>query len=116
MSSILQSPIEKKISLIIIVLVSFFSLALLHGVVVERDITQVEIADDGGGIPPDIREDLFEPGVHGSDSSGDGIGLYLVGKLVDAYGGRVAVSDRSPSGTRFSFRFPPAPSDADRSR
>lgn len=77
---------------------------------------EVEIADDGGGIPPDIREDLFEPGVHGSDSSGDGIGLYLVGKLVDAYGGRVAVSDRSPSGTRFSFRFPPAPSDADRSR
>ena len=46
MSSILQLPIEKKISLIIIVLVSFFSLALLHGVVVERDITQVEIADD----------------------------------------------------------------------
>jgi len=77
---------------------------------------EVEIADDGGGIPPDVREHLFEPGVHGSDSSGDGIGLYLVGKLVDAYGGRVAVSERSPSGTRFSFRFPPASSDADRFR
>jgi len=75
----------------------------------------VEIADDGGGIPPDVRERLFEPGVRGSDSSGDGIGLYLVGKLVDAYGGRVDVSDRSPTGTRFRFRFPTAAPDGDRS-
>jgi signal transduction histidine kinase len=75
---------------------------------------EVEIADNGDGIPPDIRENLFEPGVHGPESSGDGIGLYLVGKLVDAYGGRVTASERSPSGTRFLFQFPPARSDGER--
>ncbi|CCQ36372.1 histidine kinase [Natronomonas moolapensis 8.8.11] len=77
---------------------------------------EIEIADDGDGIPPDVRGRLFEPGVHDPDSSGDGIGLYLVGKLVDAYGGRVTVSDRSPTGTRFRFRFPSAPPDADGAR
>lgn len=72
------------------------------------DTVAVEIADDGGGIPADIRENLFDPGVQSPESPGDGIGLYLVKKLVDAYGGSVSVSDRSPSGTRFLLRFPRA--------
>jgi signal transduction histidine kinase len=68
----------------------------------------VEIADDGRGIPASVREDLFDPGVQDAGSSGDGMGLYLVRKLVDAYGGDIAVADRSPSGTRFRLRFPRA--------
>ena len=72
----------------------------------------VEIADDGDGIPDGIREGLFDPGVRGAESPGDGIGLYLVRKLVEAYGGGVSVSDRSPSGTRFRLRFPRSEVDA----
>lgn len=77
------------------------------------DAVEIEIADDGGGIPPEIREELFEPGVHAHGSPGDGIGLYLVGRLVDAYGGHISVSDRSPSGTRFRLRFPRARPDTE---
>jgi signal transduction histidine kinase len=69
----------------------------------------VEIADDGRGIPEPIRESLFEPGVRTDESGGDGLGLYLVRKLVESYGGRVGVGDRSPTGTRFRVWFPRAP-------
>ena len=66
----------------------------------------VEIADDGGGIPGRIRDEVFDPGVRADGSSGDGLGLYLVRKLVESYGGEITVTDRSPSGTRFRLWFP----------
>lgn len=75
------------------------------------DAVEITIEDDGVGIPDDLRDDLFDPGVRGDTSSGDGIGLYLVRKLVKSYGGSVSVSERSPGGTRFRLRFPHAPSD-----
>lgn len=68
----------------------------------------VEIADDGRGIPDPIRDSLFDPGVRTDESDGDGLGLYLVRKLVESYGGHVAVRDRSPTGTRFRLWFPKA--------
>ncbi len=68
----------------------------------------VDIVDDGDGIPSEIRGSAFEPGIRSEESDGDGIGLYLVRKLVESYDGRVAVRDRSPSGTRFRLWFPAA--------
>ena len=75
------------------------------------DAVEITIEDDGVGIPDGVRDDLFDPGVRGDASSGDGIGLYLVRKLVKSYDGSVSVSDRSPDGTRFRLRFPHSPAD-----
>ncbi|QLD87669.1 ATP-binding protein [Natronomonas salina] len=72
----------------------------------EGDEAVVEVADDGEGIPADIREDVFDPDVRRPDSEGDGLGLYLVRKLVDSYGGTISVSETDPSGTRFTVRLP----------
>lgn len=72
------------------------------------DRIEIEIEDDGGGVPDEILDGLFDPGVRADESSGDGIGLYLVRKLAESYGGSISVYDRDPSGTRFRLRFPRA--------
>lgn len=70
------------------------------------DAVFVEIADDGSGIPERIRNEIFDPGVRAEASDGDGIGLYLVRKLIDSYGGRIGVRARRSAGTRFRMSFP----------
>lgn len=83
-------------------------LTIAVGAVATDDGIVVEIADNGRGIPESIQDSLFDPGVRTDESDGDGLGLYLVRKLVESYGGRVAVRDRSPTGTRFRLWFPKA--------
>lgn len=67
------------------------------------DAVRVRIADNGPGVPDDRKEEIFGKGETGLDSSGTGLGLYLVETLVDDYGGDVWVEDRAgggPSGNR----------------
>jgi signal transduction histidine kinase len=55
----------------------------------------LEIADDGEGVPEALRERIFEPFVQGRrSSSGLGVGLALVKRLVELHGGSVAHQHR----------------------
>jgi signal transduction histidine kinase len=65
------------------------------------DTATIRIADDGPGIAPDRRDEIFGRGEQGIDSSGTGIGLYLVDTLVEQYGGSVRVEDNDPRGAVF---------------
>lgn len=65
---------------------------------VDADSVTVCIADDGPGVPDAQKETIFGRGEQGLDSSGTGIGLYLVDRLVDQFGGLVHVEDRDPEG------------------
>lgn len=58
----------------------------------------VRVADDGPGIPDDHKELLFGADTKGMESDGSGMGLYLVERLVDIYGGDVRVEDNEPRG------------------
>ncbi len=64
----------------------------------------VEISDDGPGIPPEIRDTLFEPLVSGKPG-GTGLGLALARRAARAHGGDLdlATSDR---GACFRLRLP----------
>ncbi|MFD1588221.1 PAS domain S-box protein [Halorientalis brevis] len=67
--------------------------------VTERDqMVLVRIADNGPGVPDNQKEEIFGKGETGLDSSGTGIGLYLVQTLVDMYGGDVWVEDKAAAG------------------
>jgi PAS domain S-box-containing protein len=68
----------------------------------------VRVADDGPGVPDDRKEAVFGKGERGLDSPGTGIGLYLVQRLVDQYGGAVHVEDNDPRGSVFVVRLPRA--------
>ena len=70
---------------------------------------QVEIIDDGPGIPPDIAQDIFEPFVSGREN-GTGLGLALVSKIMADHGGWISV-DSSPGKTVFRLSLPMAPKE-----
>lgn len=72
------------------------------------DAVEVVVADDGVGIPAELREDCFELGEQGTDSSGDGLGLYLVSRLADVYGGGVELGESDGGGARFQVTLPAA--------
>ena len=55
------------------------------------DSVVVSVVDNGPGIPPEKREEIFERGKRGQASNGSGLGLYLVETLVDHCGGDVWV-------------------------
>jgi PAS domain S-box-containing protein len=61
------------------------------------------VEDDGPGIPEDRRERVFEAGYTTGDA-GTGFGLAIVGRIADAHGWTVSLSDGADGGARFEFR------------
>ncbi len=70
---------------------------------------QIEIIDDGPGLPEDIREQIFDPFVSGREN-GTGLGLALVSKIVSDHGGWISVSS-VPGRTVFRLSLPRQPQD-----
>jgi PAS domain S-box-containing protein len=67
----------------------------------------LEVEDDGPGIPPEIRERLFEPFFTlRRQGRGSGLGLAVVYSIVTAHGGEVDVRSRPGEPTRLIVRLP----------
>jgi len=56
------------------------------------------ISDNGPGIPDRQKERVFGADTRTVDSAAGGMGLHLVTRLVDGYGGEIHVEDNEPSG------------------
>jgi len=72
----------------------------------ENDFVLVEIADNGPGIPPEIKSRIFDPffttkGV----GEGTGLGLDIVNRIVKNNHGQINVTS-APGDTRFQVRIP----------
>ncbi|MFN3928418.1 MAG: GAF domain-containing protein, partial [Thermoflexus sp.] len=68
---------------------------------------RVMIADSGPGVPPDMRERIFQPFVTGMlKGRGVGLGLAFCKLAVEAHGGRIWVEDRPGGGAAFVFTLP----------
>ena len=68
---------------------------------------QVEICDDGPGLPDDIRADIFDPFVSGREN-GTGLGLALASKIISDHDGWISV-DSVPGKTVFRISLPVMP-------
>ena len=72
----------------------------------DEDWVEVRVIDQGAGIPPELRDTLFEPFERGPGSTSSGVGLAIVRAVVEAHGGRVAVDSPDAGGTVVSFTLP----------
>ena len=78
----------------------------------EAGLVTVRVIDRGPGIPPEIRERIFERFFRGESdgkAGSTGLGLTIVKGLVEAHAGTVAVEDGAEPGAVFRFTVPEAP-------
>ncbi len=72
----------------------------------------IEVADDGPGIPAEMREQIFERFVRGAGpadtapGTGTGLGLAIVAAVADSHGGSVEVTESESGGALFRARIP----------
>ena len=89
------------------VIENLFRNAVEHGtdsvqITVGATDTGFYIADDGPGIPPDEREQIFETG-YSTNTDGTGFGLAIVREIVEAHGWAVTVGESEAGGARFDI-------------
>ena len=71
----------------------------------DRKTAVLRIADEGTGIPADIREKIFDL-YFTTKSGGSGIGLAMTYRILQLHHGNVEVQSRSERGTEFLLRIP----------
>ncbi len=65
----------------------------------------VSVADQGGGIPEDQLNRIFEP-FYTTKKKGSGLGLMIVQRIVRAHGGRIELESQVGRGTTFRIWLP----------
>lgn len=81
--------------------------AIEIGYAEDADWLTVSVSDNGPGLPPRARENLFVAFVGSARAGGTGLGLAIARELTEAHGGRLDCVDQ-PSGTRFDVTLPRA--------
>jgi signal transduction histidine kinase len=81
--------------------------AAARAIVVEVRPDGVTVRDDGSGIEPAVLPRVFEPHFS-TTTSGSGLGLSIVQRLVEGWGGRVAIASEPGRGTTVTVSGVPA--------
>jgi two-component system sensor histidine kinase PilS (NtrC family) len=77
----------------------------LSGGEAEQELAEISIADTGPGILPENQGKVFDPFFTTKDQ-GTGLGLTIVHRIVEDYGGKIFLESDGRSGTIFTLHFP----------
>jgi signal transduction histidine kinase len=66
----------------------------------------IEVKDNGPGLPPRARENLFQPFAASARPGGSGLGLAISRELMRAHGGEIALESSTGEGTVFRLDLP----------
>lgn len=66
----------------------------------------IQVADNGSGIPPESLEKIFEVFFSTKGSNGTGLGLSVTRKIINEQGGTIAAQSTVGQGTTFTIRLP----------
>jgi signal transduction histidine kinase len=67
---------------------------------------EIIVADDGPGIPPELQDKVFNPGVSGKEG-GLGLGLWLAEAFVHQFDGQIEFITSPAEGTAFTITLQP---------
>lgn len=67
--------------------------------------TLLSVWDDGKGVPPECVDRIFMEGVSFGAKRGTGLGLYLVKRTMERYGGNIVLGNDPRGGTLFELTF-----------
>jgi signal transduction histidine kinase len=71
------------------------------------EVIEIEIRDDGHGIPADLLPRIFDPFFTTKDvGKGSGLGLFIAFEIIEEHGGCIAVESEPGKGTAFHVRLP----------
>ena len=73
--------------------------------IADKHLVAVNIKDNGKGIPESLRERIFSPNFS-TKNSGMGLGLAMVKKMVEQFGGEINYTTQLETGTTFVVTFP----------
>jgi signal transduction histidine kinase len=69
-------------------------------------VCEIDVRDTGPGIPPAVRDRLFEAFQSAAKAGGTGLGLAIASELVQAHGGSLTVASTGPEGSVFRVSIP----------
>jgi signal transduction histidine kinase len=72
----------------------------------EGGVVSIEVADNGPGVPQQVREHLFEAFRGSARSGGTGLGLNIARELARAHGGDIQLVSEAGSGAVFRLAIP----------
>jgi signal transduction histidine kinase len=73
-----------------------------------KEMLLIEIGDDGPGMAPKARENLFRPFAGSARPGGTGLGLAIAREILRAHGGDIVLDESTGSGTIFRLSLPHA--------
>lgn len=66
----------------------------------------IDVADNGAGVPAEVRDDIFEPFFSTKGSRGTGLGLAVSRKISREHGGDLTLEDQPGGGALFRITLP----------